>query len=106
MKNPAFTRASLSDVRVIMTIMRVLMELFLCQTVMGWIPVLECLLSSACGHLWLRLVLPGIKWYHYLRTLALWPLASTWDTCGNGYWGARAHAVPGCEDKVDWAVRR
>jgi hypothetical protein len=44
MENPAFTEASLSDVKVIMTIMHVLMEELLCQAVTGRIPILECLL--------------------------------------------------------------
>jgi hypothetical protein len=39
----------LSDVRVIMMIMHVLVEELLCQVVMGQIPVLECLLSGASG---------------------------------------------------------
>jgi hypothetical protein len=39
---------TLSDVRVIMTIMRVLIVKSLCQVVMGWIPVLECLLPGVC----------------------------------------------------------
>jgi hypothetical protein len=37
----------------------------------GRIVVLECLLPDAGGHLWLRLVLPGIKWPHHSRTPAL-----------------------------------
>jgi hypothetical protein len=41
-----FTRMNLSDVRVIMMIIRVLMEELLCQTV---IPVLKHLLSGARG---------------------------------------------------------
>jgi hypothetical protein len=41
-----FTRANLSDVRMIMTIMHVLVEELLCQTMMGQIPVFECLLSG------------------------------------------------------------
>jgi hypothetical protein len=43
MEKPTFTSANLSNIRVIMTIMRVLMEEWLCQAVMGWIPALECL---------------------------------------------------------------
>jgi hypothetical protein len=39
----------LSDVRVIMTIIRLLMTKSLCQVVMGQVPVLECLLPDACG---------------------------------------------------------
>jgi hypothetical protein len=61
MENPALTRVSLSDVRVIATIMRVLVVELQCQTVTRRIPVLECLFSSMCGHLRLRLVLPSIK---------------------------------------------
>jgi hypothetical protein len=48
MEKPAFNRANLSNVRVIMTIMHVLVEELQCQAVMRWIPVLERLLSSAC----------------------------------------------------------
>jgi hypothetical protein len=54
-------QVSLFDVRVNMTIMRVLVEELLCQAVMGQIPALECLLLGACGRLWLCLVLSGIK---------------------------------------------
>jgi hypothetical protein len=61
MENPTFTWVSLSDVRVIMEIMRVLMEELLCQVVTGQAPVLECLLSSSRGRLWLRRVMSGIK---------------------------------------------
>jgi hypothetical protein len=43
MENSAFTKANLPNVRVIMEIMRVLMEKLLCQAVTGQIPVLECL---------------------------------------------------------------
>jgi hypothetical protein len=51
MEKSAFTRVNLSDVRVIMVIMRVLVEELLCQTVMKQIPVFECLLSVMCGRL-------------------------------------------------------
>jgi hypothetical protein len=37
----------------------------------GQILVLECLLPGACGHLWLCLVLPSIKWHCHSRTPAL-----------------------------------
>jgi hypothetical protein len=53
MEKLAFTRACLSDVSVIMTIMRVPLIELLCQVVMGWIPALEYLLlgaHGACGH--------------------------------------------------------
>jgi hypothetical protein len=75
MENPAFTGAILSNVRVIMTIMRVLMKELLCQAVMGQIPVLEWLLSGVRGCLQLCLVLCGIKWHRYSRTPTLSPLA-------------------------------
>jgi hypothetical protein len=52
MEKSAFTRARLSNVRVIMVIMRVLMVELLCQAAMGWIPILKYLLSCARGCLW------------------------------------------------------
>jgi hypothetical protein len=67
MVKPAFIWADLSDVKVIMAIMRVLVEELLCQTVMGWTPILEYLLSGACGCLWLRLIMPGIKCHRFPR---------------------------------------
>jgi hypothetical protein len=51
MGNPALIRGSLSDVRVIMGIMRVLIVKSLCQVVMGQVPVLKSMLSGARGHL-------------------------------------------------------
>jgi hypothetical protein len=51
MENSAFTMVSLSDVRVIMSIMQVLMEELLCQAVMGWILVPKCPLLGGRGHL-------------------------------------------------------
>jgi hypothetical protein len=74
-ENPALIGASLSDVRVIMVIMLVLVVELLCQAVTEWILVLECPLPGARGHLRLCLVLLGIKWPCYSRTLALGPLA-------------------------------
>jgi hypothetical protein len=59
MEKPTFTRANLSNIRVIMMIMRILVE-ELCETVMGWIPVLECLL--------LHPIMLDIKWHGFLRT--------------------------------------
>jgi hypothetical protein len=44
MENTTLIGVSLSDVRVIMAIMRVLVVKLLCQAVMGWVLVLECLL--------------------------------------------------------------
>jgi hypothetical protein len=49
MENPAFTRACLFDVSVIMVIMCVPLVELLCQVVMGWILAVEYLLSGRCG---------------------------------------------------------
>jgi hypothetical protein len=49
MKKLAFTRASLSDVRVIMVNMRAPLVELLYQMAMGWIPTLEYLLLGVCG---------------------------------------------------------
>jgi hypothetical protein len=49
MEKPTFTRACLSDARVIMVIMRVPLVDLLCQAVMGQILALEYLLSGASG---------------------------------------------------------
>jgi hypothetical protein len=65
---------------------------------MGWILVLECLLLDMRGHLCIRLVLSGIKWPHYLRTLTLRPLARYLRY-------PQAHVKPTCEDELDWADR-
>jgi hypothetical protein len=51
MGKSTFTRARLSNVRVIMAIMCVLMMELLCQAVMGHISVLKYLLSGARGRL-------------------------------------------------------
>jgi hypothetical protein len=61
MEKSAFIRASLSNVKVIMAIMRVLVEELLYQMVTGQIPVLKYLLSGARERLWICPVLPGIK---------------------------------------------
>jgi hypothetical protein len=61
-------RGELSDVRVITMIMRVPVVKSLCQMVMRWVHVLECLLPSMCGCLWLRPVMPDIKWHYFPRT--------------------------------------
>jgi hypothetical protein len=50
MENPVFTRESLFDIRVIMTIVHVLVVELLCQAVTGWVLVLECLLPDTRGH--------------------------------------------------------
>jgi hypothetical protein len=63
-ENPALIERSLSDVRMIMTIMRVFMVELLCQAVTERISVLEYLLPVIHGHRWLRFVLlripPGV----------------------------------------------
>jgi hypothetical protein len=51
---PALLRVNLSDVRVIMAIMRVLVEESLSQVVMGWISVLKCLFVR---HPWVLVVM-------------------------------------------------
>jgi hypothetical protein len=56
-------QASLSDVRVIMVVMRVLVVMWLCQAVMGWIPALERLLPGVhgiCGYVSNCLALNGL----------------------------------------------
>jgi hypothetical protein len=53
MERLTFTRACLSDISVIMTIMHVPLVELLCQATMGWIHALEYLLlgtRGACGH--------------------------------------------------------
>jgi hypothetical protein len=61
MENSAFIVASLSDIRVIMVIMRILMVELLYQVVMGCILVLECLLSGVHGYHRPCPVLSGMK---------------------------------------------
>jgi hypothetical protein len=95
MENPTFPRASLSNVRVIMEIMRILVEEFLSQTVTGRSLVLECLLLGVRGHLWLRLVLPDIKWHRYPGTPTLWSLDQYLGYPWAWLPGPQAHAMPG-----------
>jgi hypothetical protein len=71
MEKAAIIGSSLSDVRVTMVIMHVLVVELLCQVVTGQILALECLLPGAHECMRLHLVLPGIKWPRYSRTLAL-----------------------------------
>jgi hypothetical protein len=71
-------QVSLSDVRVIMIIICVLVVELLCQVVMGRISALECLLPDAHAHLWLHLVMSGIEWPRYSRILVLGSLARYW----------------------------
>jgi hypothetical protein len=97
MENSALIGVSLFNVRVIVTIMRVLAVELLCQAVMGRILILTCLLPGARRRMWLCLVLSGIKWPHHSRSPTLGPLA--WYLGYPRAWlpGARAHAELGCE---------
>jgi hypothetical protein len=82
LENLTFIEARLSDVRVIMAIIRVLVVELLCQAVTGWVPVLECVLPDACGHERLHPVLSGIKWPRFPRISALGPLSQYWEPLG------------------------
>jgi hypothetical protein len=93
-------RVSSSDIRVIITIMRVFMVKLLCQVVTGQVPVLECLLLGTRGRQWLCLVLSDIKWPCYPRIPTLGHLPGT----GNPeVWlrEARVCAEPRLEEKLD-----
>jgi hypothetical protein len=98
MEMPAFTRVNLSNVRVIIVIMCVLMEELLCQTVMEWIPVLECPLSGVCGRLWLRPVMADIKWHCFPRSRLQWRLPSIEKPLGAAA-GGPVRAEPGYEEE-------
>jgi hypothetical protein len=71
MENPTFIEVSLSNVRVIMVIMRVLVVELLCQVVTGWVLVPKGLLPGAPGYQWLRPILSSIKWPHFSRVPTL-----------------------------------
>jgi hypothetical protein len=82
MKKLTFIRTNLSDVRVIMTIMRVRVIELLCQMTMRQIPVLKYLPSGACGRLWSCPVVPDIKCCCFPRSWLQWCLPGTvspWD---------------------------
>jgi hypothetical protein len=68
MKMPAFIRVNLSDVRVIMMIMRVSVVELLCQAATGRLLVLKYLLLGVCGRLWQCVVMPDIKCHCFLRS--------------------------------------
>jgi hypothetical protein len=72
-----FYRGKLTDVRVIMAIMRVPVEELLHQVAMGRILVLKYLQSGVHGHLWPCPVIPGIKYLCFLRTRLHWRLPGT-----------------------------
>jgi hypothetical protein len=76
-ENPTSTRVSLSDVRVIMMIMRVFMKELLYQAVMRQAPVLECMLSGARGNLRLCPIMSGMKWHCFLRAPLQWRIPGT-----------------------------
>jgi hypothetical protein len=61
MEKLAFTRARLSYVRVIITIMRVSLVESLCQTMMGWITALAYMLLGVRVFLWSHLIASGNK---------------------------------------------
>jgi hypothetical protein len=68
MEKPTFTRVNLSNVRVIVSIMRVSMVELLCQEVMGYISVLKYLLSGVRGRLWPCPIVPSINCRYFLRS--------------------------------------
>jgi hypothetical protein len=75
MGNPTHIRMGgrgLSDVRVIMTIMHVVMVKSLCQVVMERVPVLECMLLGTRGHPRLRPIMPSVKGHCIMRTRLQW----------------------------------
>jgi hypothetical protein len=61
MEKPAFTRAYLSGVRVIVVIMHFPLVERMCQTGTGGVPVLECLLFGVCRCLWSYPIKPSIN---------------------------------------------
>jgi hypothetical protein len=101
MDYPTLIGVILSDVRVTMAILLVLVVEWLCQAMKERIPVLQCQLSGVCGLLRLHLVIPGIKWSRYLRTPAIEPFARYLGYPRAWLSGAWVHAQPGCKDKLD-----
>jgi hypothetical protein len=77
MERPAFARPCLSDVRVIMMIMRAPVVELLCQTAKRRILALKCQLSGAHGHIWPCPIVLGIKCHHLLRSQLWWCLPDT-----------------------------
>jgi hypothetical protein len=91
MEKSTFNRVSLSNVRVIMAIMHVLIEELLYHAVMGWALVLECPLRGVCGLLRLHPVMSGIKWHCF-------PSMATG--------GARVRVMLGYEEELQRADKR
>jgi hypothetical protein len=101
MENPAFIGASLSDVKVIMMIMRILVVKLLCLAVTRWVPLLQCLLHGTHGLQRLRLIMSASN--------GLVPQGTR--LCGHllgsktpQVWlpGAWAHAEAGYKEDMDW----
>jgi hypothetical protein len=93
-------QASLSDIRVIMTFMFVLMVESICQVATRWISALKCVLSDVCGSLWLRLVLSGFKWPCRLRMPTSGSLAQDRRLLGDATRGLRC--VLSRDKKKEW----
>jgi hypothetical protein len=102
MKKHVFTRACLSDVKVIIVIMCVSVVEFLCQETTEWIPVLKYLVSGACGRLWPCIVISGIKCRRFPRSQLLCCLPST-ENPWTWLLGARVFLEP--RDEADRADR-
>jgi hypothetical protein len=91
MQKPTFSRACLSNIRVIMAIIHVPLVELLCQMVMGQNPALKYVLSGMCGQLWPCPIMPGNK-SHVSRdpnTSRVYPV------CGRLNEAPRFH--PGCQ---------
>jgi hypothetical protein len=109
MEKPTFTRASLSDVRVIMAIMHIFVGELLYQAVIGRIPVLECMLSGVCGHLWLHSIMSSMKWHCFSRTRLQGHLPGTREPLGEATGGpgpcqSRSQGGPSPSDRSDGTI--
>jgi hypothetical protein len=82
MESPTLIGVRLSDVRVVMMIMHVLVVELLYQAVMEQIPVLECLLPGMHGYQRLRHVMSDTKWPHFLRISTPRSPARYWEPLG------------------------
>jgi hypothetical protein len=95
--SPLSGGGSLSDVRVIMMIMCVLMVKSLCQAMMVWAPVLMWLLAGMCGCLWLRPIMPGYKYCSSWGPDSsgfIWYWKDTWSSfMGNLVWSFIPHNI-------------
>jgi hypothetical protein len=100
----ALIGVSLSDVRVIMMIMRVLMVKLLCQVVMGWVPVLECLLPDTRGCQRIHPFLSGIKRRCLLRILTPESLTRYWKPLDVAF-GDLGLCRAGHTEELQWAGR-